>query len=99
MTAVAGSPVDLAPGAITALFVLLVAVMAVLVVAAVGAAARAAGWSGRAARVTALALGAWLAVTAALAAAGFVAIFGALPPRLGLLLVVVVALLVTLALF
>ena len=97
MTAVAGSPADLAPGAITALFVLLVTVMGVLVVAGVGAATRAAGWSGRAALVTALALGGWLAGTVALAAAGFFANFGALPPRLGLLLVVVVALLVTLA--
>jgi len=97
MTAVAGSPVDLAPGPITALFVALVAVMAVLVVSGVAAAARAAGWSGRAALVTALSLGAWLALTAALAAAGFFANFGALPPRLGLLLVVVLALLVALA--
>ena len=96
MTA-AANPADLAPPAVTALFVALVAVMWALVVAGVAAAARRAGWSGRAAAVTALALAGWLALTLGLAAAGFFSNFGAMPPRMLPLLVIVVAAVVVLA--
>jgi hypothetical protein len=75
------NPADLAPAGVTALFVVLVLVMAALCVAGVAAAARSAGWSARAPIVTAVALAAWLALTAGLAASGAIADFSTLPPR------------------
>ena len=97
MTPVAANPADLAPAWVTALFVALVAAMWALVIAGVAAAARRAGWSGRAAAITGGGLAAWLALTLALAARGVFSDVGAMPPRMLLVLVVIVGVVVALA--
>lgn len=90
-----GSPADLAPLAVTLLFVAIVAGMWALVVA--GVARAAAPDAARPATVTGLALAGWLAVTHGLAAAGFFSDFRALPPRFLALLLPALAALVWLA--
>jgi hypothetical protein len=93
----AASPADLAPAWVTALFVALVVAMWALVVAGVSAAARRAGRPGRAAAITGGVLAAWLALTLALAAAGVFSDFAAMPPRMLLVLIVIIATVVWLA--
>jgi hypothetical protein len=78
-----GGPADLAPFPVTVLFLAIVAGMWALVVAGVARAARFPRPDGtmRPAIVTGVVLAGWLALTLALAAAGFFADFRALPPR------------------